>query len=239
MTMSGRCHSRREIRLREIDLEEVHSGLSVLDLGCGEGNQLQALVQRGCEAIGLDPCPQAVAHCRDRGLPVVQAHGESLPFADNTFDLVVSRVVLPYTDERRVIAEVARVLKPGGRVQLSAHGLGYHIHDALTSRCYKRVFYGLRSIVNGHVYRWTGRRIPGWLGDTLYQSRRAMRRYFRENGLRPLTAPPHECFCGLPVFLYFAAEKPVAEIAERRPYEIGVSNGSCRALSDPLLEPVT
>jgi SAM-dependent methyltransferase len=214
------------ISLRETDLSWLGPGLSVLDLGCGERRQLESLVARGCRAVGIDPCPEAVSRCRARGLNVVQGRGEALPFDDESFDAVVSRVVLPYTDERRVVAEIARVLRPGGQVRLSCHGVAYHLYDALRPVSFKRMLYGLRSTVNSHVYRWTGRRLPGFLGDTLYQSRRAMRRYFRENGLIPRQTFPHDRYLGLPVFLYFAAEKPTAADSKPRCADI---RGSCIA----------
>jgi SAM-dependent methyltransferase len=207
---------RHEISLREVDPRDVGPGMTVLDLGCGEGRQMEALATRGCRVVGIDPCPATVARCRRRGLNVIQASGESLPFADGSFDAVVSRVVLPYTDERRVVSEMARVVRTGGIVKVSCHGVGYHVYDALEARSGPRTFYALRSLVNAHVYRWTGRRLPGFLGDTLYQSRRAMQEYFRDSGLVPLPTAPHEMFCGLPVFLYFAARKVATGVARGR-----------------------
>lgn len=199
---------RSEISLREIDVSQFEPGMAVLDVGCGEGNQVAAIAARGCRVTGIDPLPDAVARCCERGLNVVQGTGERLPFDDESFDAIVSRVVLPYTDERRVIAEMTRVLRPGGKVYLSCHGLGYHVYDFCKRRSFKKAIYHARSFVNAHVYRWTGRRLPGFWGDTLYQSPRAMHRYFRENGLIPCAAPPHDRFLSLPVFMYFVAEKP-------------------------------
>lgn len=205
----------REISLREIDLSDFTPGMRVLDLGCGEGRQVETLVKLGCDVVGIDPCPETVARCRVRGLNVIQASGERLPFEDGTFDAVISRVVLPYTDERQVIAEAARVLRTGGRLQLSGHGLAYHPYDVIQQRSFKRCLYAARSMVNACLYRSTGRRLPGFLGDTLYQSRRAIRDYFVEYGLLLRECHPHETVFGLPVFVYFAADR-IEQYAARR-----------------------
>lgn len=85
----------------------------VLDLGCGDRLGLP-------NAIGVDMRPARAAAC------VGDAH--CLPFADHAFDAVVSFAVLEHVDDpRRVIDDVCRVLKPGGRVYLVAPFLqGYH-----------------------------------------------------------------------------------------------------------------
>ena len=96
-------------------------GLDVLDLGCGGGFMAEPLARRGAAVIGVDPCPQAVAaaarHARGFGLDIDYrvGAGETLPLADAAVDVVVCVDVLEHVDDLdAVLAEVARVLRPGG-----------------------------------------------------------------------------------------------------------------------------
>jgi SAM-dependent methyltransferase len=94
-------------------LRRSHRHNHVLDLGCGEGALLQAAGLRG---IGVDLNPERLALAVEKGLRVVRADGGSLPFADDTFDVVVCMEVLEHVPRiEPVISEVARVLRPGGR----------------------------------------------------------------------------------------------------------------------------
>jgi predicted Zn-ribbon and HTH transcriptional regulator len=68
-------------------------------------------------------------------------------------------------------------------------------------------FYGLRTILNTWVYCLTGRRLPGWMGDTLYQSQRRLAKYYSKVGLRVLAEPAAKKFCGFPVFIYQHLQK--------------------------------
>lgn len=88
-----------------------------LDVGCGEGRFCRILRQEGFDPIGLDPTVALLeaARARDpRGL-YVEGRGEALDFPDASFDLVVSCLSLIDIEHAdRAIAEMARVLRPGG-----------------------------------------------------------------------------------------------------------------------------
>jgi hypothetical protein len=111
-------------------------------------------------------------------------------------------VVIPYTHEAKAIAEIARVLRPGGTARVSYHGLGYFLKYLLTDRRWKTRVYGLRSIANTLLYAVSAQRLPGFWGDTLYQSERRLRRYYATNGLELIEAHPSRSFAGAPVFIY-------------------------------------
>ncbi|MGD9814959.1 MAG: methyltransferase domain-containing protein [Hyphomonadaceae bacterium] len=90
---------------------------NALDVGCGEGRFCRMLATHGIAATGIDPTAALIAHARaaDADGAYIEARAESLPFADACFDLVVSYLsLIDITGYRAAIAEMARVLKPGG-----------------------------------------------------------------------------------------------------------------------------
>ncbi len=96
-------------------------GARVLDLGCGVGRHAVALAAMGHDVTGLDAAPDGIAALReaagDLAIETVQAPMTDLPFADGAFDHVLSWNVIYHGDEeivRRAIAEISRVLVPGG-----------------------------------------------------------------------------------------------------------------------------
>ncbi len=100
-------------------------GKDVLEVGCGLGTLLADMVQAGYTCSAIDQSPQMVAAARDtlrrRGLPaantpIQQGSVQQLPFADATFDDVVSTFPTEYIADPRTLREIGRVLRPGGRL---------------------------------------------------------------------------------------------------------------------------
>ncbi len=92
-------------------------GGHALDVGCGEGRFCRMLAAKGFQTTGLDPVPAMLdaARAQDPDGTYVQCFAERLPFADASFDLVVSYLsLIDIDDTETAIAEMARVLKPGG-----------------------------------------------------------------------------------------------------------------------------
>ena len=88
---------------------------SVLDLGCGRGGVVELLWRDVRLAAGLDPDLPSLAEHRAPGMPILRGVGEHLPFAAESFDLVVCLWVLEHLREpRTVLDEVRRVLRPRG-----------------------------------------------------------------------------------------------------------------------------
>jgi SAM-dependent methyltransferase len=186
----------------------------VLDVGFGDGRQMRHLRDAACRPYGVEHNPGLAAKGRGAGLTVCRAQAEALPFADGVFDGVVCKVVIPYTDEARAIAEIARVLRPDGVARVSFHGLGYSLRYLLQGSTWKRRVYAARVIVNTIVYALTGKRLPGFVGDTLYQGRRRLLRYYRKAGLDVISEHPSATFAGAPVFIYHTLRRaPVASPA--------------------------
>lgn len=95
---------------------------TALDVGCGEGRFCRMLRAEGIECTGIDPTPALIAHARelDHNGAYIEAGGEALPFDDASFDLVVSYLSLIDMPEITApIAEMARVLKPGGTLLIA------------------------------------------------------------------------------------------------------------------------
>lgn len=186
---------------------EFAAGARVLDVGFGEGLEMDDLRAAGCEAVGVDFSEASVRLGRARGLDVQRAPAESLPFPDASVDGVVCKVVLPYTDEAVAIREWARVLRPGGTVRASYHGVGYYLRYLLAGESIPLRIYGARSIVNGWVYALTGRRLPGFVGDTIYQAESRLQRHYRAAGLELVDRTEGARYLGLPVFIYHALRR--------------------------------
>jgi len=122
--LSDRFLRPSEASIRALSL--VKAGDKVLDVGCGPGRltlAAQTWAAPGGEAHGVDPSPEMIAVARrnaaKRGLGAQFQLGvaEALPFADATFDVVLNRLMLhhlPGDLKARGLAEMRRVLKPGG-----------------------------------------------------------------------------------------------------------------------------
>ena len=117
-------------RWRRAAVEAVEAGAEdrVLDVACGTGLVSRALVERwGCRVVGLDQSAPMLGRARDdarratRGWPsgstLVEGEAERLPFADREFDHLTFTYLLRYVDDpAATLRELARVVKPGGRV---------------------------------------------------------------------------------------------------------------------------
>jgi demethylmenaquinone methyltransferase/2-methoxy-6-polyprenyl-1,4-benzoquinol methylase len=105
-----------------VDAVDPAPGQRILDVATGTGLVARALARRGAEVMGLDQSEQMLAGARARlsdwpKVTFVQGEAERLPFEDASFDALTFTYLLRYVDDRAAtMAELARVVKPGGRI---------------------------------------------------------------------------------------------------------------------------
>lgn len=124
--------------------------LLVLDAGCGTGGTMQRLADLGTVA-GCDRSLTALGYCRQRGFSTV-AGGDvgALPFSSERFDAALSCDVLEHVaDDRTAVAELLRVLRPGGCAVLTvpAHQFLWSEHDEALAHRRRYSARQLRSLV--------------------------------------------------------------------------------------------
>lgn len=132
------------LRVMTIDQAQLKPGEKILDVGCGTGGVTIPAKQRVGKsggAAGIDPAPEMIAVARKKavraGLEIDFRIGviESLPYADASFDVITSSLMkhhLPHELQVQGLAEIRRVLKPGGRLLIAdMFRLSASLHDRL------------------------------------------------------------------------------------------------------------
>lgn len=142
---------------------------SILDVGCGAGQTLiAASLPPHVLACGVDVDESALVLGRtlapQHGASVhfTRAGGEALPYADGSFDVVISRVAMPYMHMPTALAEFARVLAPGGTLWVTLHPASLvlsQLGDAVTSLHVKSMLYFGYALLNGAWFHVTGRQV--------------------------------------------------------------------------------
>jgi SAM-dependent methyltransferase len=114
---------------REIALEAVAAAtpLRVLEVGCGWGAFAVRIAEAAsAEVVALDVSPRMVTLARERGVDARVGDVQALPFEDSAFDCVVANWMLYHVpDLDRALSEIARVLRPGGRLVAATNGIDH------------------------------------------------------------------------------------------------------------------
>jgi demethylmenaquinone methyltransferase/2-methoxy-6-polyprenyl-1,4-benzoquinol methylase len=116
-----------------VDYIDPRSGMRILDVATGTGMVAFALAARGAEVVGLDQSEAMLDGARARlkrspelagRLSLVLGEAEGLPYADGEFDALSFTYLLRYVDDRAAtLRELARVVKPGGRIGMVEFGV--------------------------------------------------------------------------------------------------------------------
>ncbi|HEX5738545.1 MAG TPA: class I SAM-dependent methyltransferase [Hydrogenophaga sp.] len=181
---------------------ERYADQSVLEVGSGFGCNLLSLGMRTQgNFVGIEPMAiyrqftSLLAEREGLAVPDVRAGtGEAVPFESEVFDIVLCYSAHQYMDVRKAIMEMARVLRPGGQLQiigatLESYGaaLGRQMMKHPTP---SKLLSRIRTLFNTLSYQWLGRRL--WLPSSafataapIYPSRSAMVRWMKAAGLNP------------------------------------------------------
>ncbi|MDR3075514.1 MAG: class I SAM-dependent methyltransferase [Candidatus Methanoplasma sp.] len=109
---------------------DIEPGSKVLDIGCGNGKTVAALIKMGMDVTGLDFSDSAISYCMDAFGDKARfsvAGCEHMPFPDDSFDAVTAVHVLEHLDDvqlRDTVAEISRVLLPRGIVFVRSFAVG-------------------------------------------------------------------------------------------------------------------
>src|SRR5205807_494726 len=129
-----------------VDAVAPAPGQRILDVATGTGMVAAELLGRcGCTVVGLDQSPQMLAAARGRfagreDVELVQGEAEALPFADASFDALTFTYLLRYVDDpRATMRELARVVRPGGRVGSLEFGLPVRLPARAAWRFYTAI----------------------------------------------------------------------------------------------------
>ena len=168
----------------------------VLDVGCGAAQELLPFVsERHAFGVGIDEAVDAAKVAlelfADRTLrgrvAFVRARAEQLPCHSNSFDVVVCRLALPYTANRRALSEMARVLRTGGVILLQFHHALFYVKSlgrAVMTFRLKSALHNLFVLAAGTFYFITGTQPRARLiAGEVFQTRWMLRRELAPLGL--------------------------------------------------------
>jgi ubiquinone/menaquinone biosynthesis C-methylase UbiE len=186
-----------ELAIVEVDTDPrrlvptaIESERDVLDIGCGIGQTLMARELRTARLrVGIDIDRAAINFGQGRfpELGLLVASAEKLPFQSRSFDLVVSRVALPYTNIPAVLRECRRVLRAGGRFWAVLHESRIEIdrfRSAAANGSWKSILDSFYVWTNSAYLHTCGRSLPRpWSGrHESFQTRSGMHRMLESAG---------------------------------------------------------
>ncbi len=150
--------ARRVIVDRLLATETATGPKDVFDIGCGTGWLVERLAAAGHRMTAVDYRPEAIAAIRERcpGARGIVADAARIPLADGSADVIVLLDVLEHTDDSAALAEVHRLLRPGGLVLIGVPAFPW--------------LWSFRDEDAGHVRRYT---------------RKSLRKVLKSQGLTP------------------------------------------------------
>jgi SAM-dependent methyltransferase len=181
---SGPDRARRQAQMLADVLRGVNGPAVIADVGCGDGFALAAAAERlpAHRFVGFDWSADALQQARKTGIQVATATVSGLPLADGAADVVImSELIEHLVDPDAAVAEVRRVLRPGGSLLLSTPNLAAWYNRGLLAAGIQPVFSEVS--LNG-VFGRPGRVVAGHL--RLF-TRRALTEFLAASGFRCVT----------------------------------------------------
>lgn len=183
---NARAESRRNFLVDAVRGRRIER---VLDLGCAAGHELLPFLEEtDAVCIGVDYGPQLATLTKpifagNERVNFVRANGAAMPFADELFDVIICKVALPYMDNRAAIAEIARMLRPGGSLLIKTHSPWFYlwmIKERAKSLNPRQMAYPIICFAAGIWHSITGRQLAGgiWNGKEIFQTREFLIREF-------------------------------------------------------------
>jgi len=164
----------------------------ILDVGCGigqayVGNNFSSKSGKTLYGIDIDFTPLQFGKKYYPGIHFINGSAESIPLQSNHVDFLISRVSLPYTNVPGSMAEIYRVLKPGGEIWITLHPFSFFsdlIKDCWHNFTIKKLLDRVYILGNGMIFHVTGKLIrrPVIGGMESLQSEKAMARLMRNLG---------------------------------------------------------
>jgi SAM-dependent methyltransferase len=135
LTRLGETHwwfvGTRDILFSSLDISSLPAG-PILDVGCGSGLMMKRFAETG-PIFGVDADHGALAHCKSIGFDrLCRGNATALPFTSGTFGFIIAADLLEHCeDDSAVLAEIYRVMSPGGMLLASvpAYGVLWSSHD--------------------------------------------------------------------------------------------------------------
>ncbi|MBX3290099.1 MAG: class I SAM-dependent methyltransferase [Acidobacteria bacterium] len=166
---------------------------NILDVGCGAGQELLPFADmEGVLCIGVDVEESAgrifrkyLAEKHYSIMPAfICSRGEEIPFDNHTFDVVICRVALPYMNNRRAIAEMSRVIRPGGVLLLRTHTPNFYLGMMIRrsrEMSLKGIAYPIICFIGGTWHWITGRQLERglWKGKEIFQTTGLLKKELR------------------------------------------------------------
>lgn len=181
-------------------------GQTVLDVGCGPGHWLAACAASHPVLLAGGDFSDAMLRsarasgAQQRDIRLFRGDAMAVPVRSNRFDLVICSLVLPYVpSDRQTIVELVRVCKPGGRLLIGIHGLGFYLNHIFAHRHLKYLIVpplSWLSFVTGTKVLWN-----------TYQTVPRLARQLEAAGCQVTAIEPDGTFWGIPYITYVIAQK--------------------------------
>lgn len=180
----------------KIALDPAHPGHSmppaaaadarVLDVGCGAGQTLLAAYpERRTFGMDIDLEALRLGRTLTQSVEFVCGRAEALPYRSAQFDIVVARVSLAYTDIGQSVAEIRRVLRPGGTVWMTLHPFSLY-RDRIRSANWKGKVFLAYIVANGLCFHFLARQFRFRGQQESFQTEAAMRRTLQRAGFKDI-----------------------------------------------------